>query len=215
MERNTPRLGRPKPLNPLRSIPFLPLDAKLSNHHCQMDSCFDYSLCPLSSKFQFYLYPYTNSSFAKKSSISLSSGQSAEVLHGMLSRSSYFTRDHTKACLFLLIVDDCDAQKLTELSKSLPHWFGDGRNHALWLHCGIQLHRKLYNSEFIRNFGRALIVSENAVKESFRSDFDLVVSHWEKAIPKGEVWSHLPPIVPAKRKYLATYLGMKESTLYS
>jgi len=216
MERNTPRLGRPKPLSPLRSIPVYPsTGVKSNNGDCNMDSCFDYSLCPLSSKFQFYLYPYmySNLSFISlpkeelpEASDGYFSGSNVQILHDMFSRSLYRTREYSKACLFVLIVDNCDPRKLKDIPDKLPNWFGDGRNHVIWLDCGIQF-RDIYSAEFKQNFGRAMVLSETGMKNGFRQDFDLIVNHWGKAIPSGEIWSHLPPIVPAKRKYLATYLG--------
>lgn len=141
MERNTPRMGRPKPLPPLRSIPVHPpLNDKSNNRYCNMDSCFDYSFCPLSSKFRFYLYPYmfSNLSFItipdSKSNGPTNypySGPTVEILHQMLARSPYTTRDPNKACIFIILVDICDPQRLSQLRQQLPNWYGDGRNHVI------------------------------------------------------------------------------------
>jgi hypothetical protein len=141
------------------------------------------------------------------------SGPTVEILHQMLSRSIYMTRDPTKACLFILLVDICDPQKLSQISQQLPNWYGDGRNHVIWIDCGIKF-RNLLSADFMEGFDRSLIASENAIVTSYRNHFDLVVPNWEKAVPSGEIWSHLPPIVPAKRKYLATYLGSLSYALF-
>ncbi|CAG7824964.1 unnamed protein product [Allacma fusca] len=207
MERNTPRLGRPKPVPPLRYIPVYPYNAKLSNMYCDMDNCFDYSMCPVAGSFSFFLYPlmYTNRSVSGYSETTVTINQ----LYNILSESEQLVTDPLKACIFVVVVESCDDYMKNIIPQQLPHWSGDGRNHIIWLHCGGNPYDKSFIKppEATNVMGRAMIVSENFGKFFFRRNFDMVVSHWEKAIPSGEVWSHLPPLVPAKRKYLATYLG--------
>jgi len=197
MERNTPRLGRPRALHPLKSIPTVrDLGPGQGQLLCSMDSCFDYSLCPLSAQFSFHLYPLNSTS------------SDLGILHQVLSQSPYKTRDNRvlRACVFILLVDNCSLDALRTL-ETLPNWLGDGRNHILWLNCKAEDRELVLTPLHRRFFGRALVLDQNAERTFFRHHFDLAVSHWARAIPSGEIWSHLPPIVPAKRKYLATYLG--------
>lgn len=222
MERNTPRLGRPKPLAQLRNIPTYPIlpeyNSKTPSNfikHCQMDSCFDYSMCPISARFHFYVY--TMPTFANQTKTIFPenmqpTANSITNLHEVLRNNQYLTRDYLKACIFLLIIDECEPTKLAQITKRLPHWFGDGRNHVIWMSCSNSgSYKEVLESDFIKSFGRAIIATETIFKDSFRYKFDLVVSHWKKTLPSGEIWTYLPSIVPAKRKYLATYLGMESS----
>jgi hypothetical protein len=206
MERNTPRLGRPRPLHPLRSIPTARDGGRSpeGTGPLSMDSSFDYSLCPISTPFAFHLYPQAPSE-------GTGTGTSTSSLHGALARSPYKARENSvlRSCLFILLVEDCSAGALKAL-KSLPNWFGDGRNHLLWLNCKRDGDEFFLDSETVQaHFGRALVIHQSVRGSGgFRRDFDLLSSHWEKAPPTGGgIWAELPPIVPAKRKYLATYLG--------
>jgi len=208
MERNTPRLGRPKPLSPLRSIPFYSASSSaMKPSYCDMDSCFDFSLCPIATHFKFYLYPMDNldelnEQFQEESE----SLASVQQLHSILASSELRTSNYLRACVFVALIIDCSKDSLTKFTNSLPHWFGDGRNHLLWLNCGVN-QKLLMTPQIADQFQRGMLVSQTALRMYFRPKFDLVVSSWAKSIPSGEVWSHLPPLSPAKRKYLATYLG--------
>lgn len=227
MERNTPRLGRPKSLVPLRNIPIYPManeymkSSRNNMEFCQMDSCFDYSLCPVSSKFYFYMYritEYVNATrlniVADKDVSNPKSEDRVSSLQDVLRNSQYFTRDYLKACLFVVLIEDCDVSSVSQIHKLLSHWFGDGRNHVLWFTCrNSGSYKQILQSDFLQFFGRAIIATETAYRGSIRPNFDLIVSHWKKTLPNGEIWTHLPPIVPAKRKYLATYLGKKSDIL--
>lgn len=206
MERNTPRLGRPKPLHPLRFIPTVHESLNGRNMDCNMDSCFDYSLCPIASKFTFYLYRLNV--FGESEHLE----RNTESLHRLLSTSVYAVRDNNplRACLFFLLLRDCSDDSLSKLN-SLPNWFGDGRNHVIWLQChGEEESEGEYflTEESMAAFGRAMLIQESINNpRTFRDNFDVVASNWNKPVLTGEVWSQLPPIVPAKRKYLSTYLG--------
>lgn len=54
------------------------------------------------------------------------------------------------------------------------------------------------------NTGRALVVQSAMPRSLYRPGFD-VVSSMLLGLPGGDLWHHLPPLVPAKRNYLLTF----------
>ncbi len=213
MERNTPRLGRPKPIPPFHHFPSSQEKEHLPNSpfkkspynylsHCQMDSCFDYSLCPMYSPFHFYPFKYFSNQ-----SLNSADSTSIKTLDKTIRSNEYSTQDKLKSCLFLLFVDTCNPQAVSEIiTKNTQQ---TGRNTVVWLSCkNTSMYRDLMqHPDYFQFIRRSILISETFFKDTYRPKYDLVISHWRKALPSGEIWTHLPPIVPAKRKYLATYLG--------
>lgn len=218
MERNTPRLARPKGIPPLHKFPefdsYTPFKMKPKGNYlasCQMDTCFDYSLCPMFSSFQFYLMRYANQSLIQKGSVldpqNNQEDYSIDLLDQILRRSQYYSTDRFKSCLFIQVIDDCRPKRIAELAAATEST-SQGLNRVFWLTCkNVTVYRDVLQSDFYKFIGRAIVISETAFRDSYRPNFDLVISHWKKALPSGDIWPHLPTIVPAKRKYLATYLG--------
>lgn len=215
MERNTPRLGRPKPIAPLRHFPefdeYTPFKSKPKGNYlssCQMDTCFDYSLCPMYSGFHIYASKSINQSKPQNPSVSVSDASQStfKILDKIIRTNQYTTGDKYGSCLFLQVIDDCDPKRITDITSYED--ISQGKNRIFWFSCkNVTQYRDILQGDFYKFIGRAMIISETAFKDSYRPKFDLVVSHWKKALPSGDIWQHLPPVVPAKRKYLATYLG--------
>lgn len=174
-----------------------------SSKTCKMFSCFDYSLCPLSSGFLVYVYnpdkysvAGTLDDFTKMSFLST------------LNFNPYITTNPHEACIYLLLVGEVqqnsiDYEGIENALKQLPYWQGDGRNHLL-----LNLARNPQNSDLfgLVQTGRALIAQSPFVETLYRTDFDSVIPV-NAGIVEGETWKDLPFLSPIRRKFLISFWG--------
>ena len=147
---------------------------------CTMESCFDYSRCPLLSEFSFF----TDSSVpANCRSSSLNN-----IITG-LQTSPYRTTSSTKACLFIMPV--CSKEDVNVIQSS-ENWQGDGRNHLLVFDEDVSL-------EKLGNLGRSMFSASEIPHR--RSGFDVVLkTNWEPLdLGNGDVLAALPPQVRKQR----------------
>ena len=169
-----------------------------------MHNCFDYSRCSLLSNFPVYNYDMEQFKIASndleayvKITVKQALGYNAQV-----------TSNPSEACVFVALLGEgvgggLDSVNLEESLHSLPYWGGDGRNHIL-----LNLGRTFYSKNMFEgiNTGRAIIVQSHFDARAFRPGFDLVTPPL-LGLPGGDLWKNLPPIVPAKRKYLLSFQG--------
>ena len=175
-----------------------------SHYHCRMHNCFDYSRCSLTSKFPVYLY---SSDDYQLTSTPLDSFIKLSVMHAFDS-SPHLTLDPNIACVYIVLLGDIEGglYNTTDLEArlhKLPFWHGDGRNHLL-----LTLARDYRTRDVLDgvNIGRAMIAQPAFTQTQLRCGFDIVMPP-SLGVSHGEVWHNLPPILPARRKYLLSFQG--------
>ncbi|XP_070534732.1 exostosin-like 3 [Ptychodera flava] len=193
---------------PKRILPSLEdnviLTAPQDKQQCRQHNCFDYSRCSLTSNFPVYFY--------EPESTFLSTMELDRVVWStvseLFSANPYSTNDPNVACIYVVLLGPSITSQIsrTDLEsklQTLPHWRGDGRNHIIL---------NLANNALVQhhldavNTGRALIVQSNFQNLEFRPEFDIIAP--VLLGPKYEFsWNVLPPLVPARRKYLLHFQG--------
>ncbi|CAG7820375.1 unnamed protein product, partial [Allacma fusca] len=199
-----------------------PLPNCLSNEtiDCSIERCFDFSKCPLSISFKFYLYPLEDSNGLPAKAENTSTPlkvPSAKSLHDALSQNEYKTGNPTEACVYIAVIEICDdnssTTNITLRLQKLPHWSHTGQNHLIWIHCKAQLPNKVYEDKisafnFNQAMTEAMTIGTLFEQNYFRRHFDMVAISIEGDISKTvEPWEYLPPLIPIRRKYLATNVG--------
>ena len=182
----------------------IPLPTIAQARMCRMFNCFDYSRCSVLSGYPVYFYdidkykvsPNDYEIFVKT------------TVRQALGYNPHITTNPDEACIFVVLVGETvgsatDNQLIESNLHSLPHWNGDGRNHIL-----LNLGRTFYSKDIFEgiNTGKSMIVQSHFTFSQFRPNFDLV-SPPLLGFPGGDLWHNLPPIVPAKRKYLLSFQG--------
>ena len=172
---------------------------------CLMESCFDFSRCSLVSGFPVFFYDPED--YESIDALPIEEFVLTSVVSS-LSQNMYLTDDPSSACLFVVLMGEA---KLGAISKvkmegilhSLPYWNGDGRNHLL-----LNLARSDHNTDYFTGVhtGRALIAQSAFFTSPFRSNFDILIPP-SRGHASGDVWSELPPLSPARRKYLVSFWG--------
>ncbi|XP_076454154.1 exostosin-like 3 isoform X2 [Babylonia areolata] len=161
---------------------------------CLMDTCFEFSRCPLRSGFPVYFYTPEELSSVSKEFVTSPANDSQG---GRL----YATRDPERACVFVVVVGtgkttQTSADNINAFLQSLPHW-NDGRNHLL-INFG-----QTFDTDI--NTGQA-VIAQPAFRTDFRQNYDIVIPP-SPGTRTGDVWSQLLPICPAHRKYLVSFWG--------
>lgn len=167
---------------------------------CRMHICFDYSRCSLTS--QFPVYVYNRKDFRASANVDMS------VTHAMMQSfdvSPHVTDDPDIACLYVALITKYSSNvssTLDDLLHQLPYW-NSGVNHLL-----INIARDPEDVDMFEGVdtGRAFVASSSFSEFGFRAGFDIVLPP-ALGISSGEVWQHLPLIVPARRKYLLMFSG--------
>lgn len=187
---------------PKRILPTLddagPLRLRSPWLRCRLHSCFDYSRCSLTSQFPVYVY--------SPDEHSVSDGLETFVKYSMtrgFDSSPHVTYDPYIACLYVVVISGNSRNaSLVERLSQLPYW-NNGANHLL-----IDLARSTSNIDVFEgvDVGRALVASSSFSDYSLRTGFDVILPP-ALGISHGEVWQQLPPIVPARRKFLLTFSG--------
>jgi len=182
MERNTPDVKAALPLIPDK------LDLKRRNpgvveNICDMETCFDYSRCSITSNMPVYVYP--------------SQSKVRPILISALISSKNIVANPNLACLFIHVIDQSEASS-SDKPSDLAYWGGDGRNHVLILEDG-------QNDAKLDGTGRAMIIKSGADVLTFRQNFDLILPPLDR--PGAPVWQISPNLIPITRTYLLHFYG--------
>ena len=173
---------------------------------CQSDinTCLDFSRCPLSKSFKFYIYQV--GSFTP----SILKFKYPELLTNFnqhLQETDSLTEDPNEACFFLVVLgpferlsSSQDPIEIEHLIYTLPYWGQEGINHVLIDFSG--------NRNILKSFNplKAIVVDDEFTI-NWRRGFDIIVPHVTTVLNHPSLWKHLPPIVPANRKYFIHFLG--------
>jgi len=192
IQSNLPFISRPLQLLPISSSN---LEDSESNKHikwenCQMNYCFDYSRCSLTSNFLAYLYEPQSSYYDDSESVILNSFKS----------SLHITSNPSSACVFIvLLFTQTDISNLNSYLTSLSHWSSYGYNHII-----INLNSKIDVLETNVNPAKALIMQSKFNRNTFRSEFDTVIAPFYF---DDELYQNFGKHCPARRQYLATFYG--------
>ncbi|XP_077990253.1 exostosin-like 3 [Glandiceps talaboti] len=195
---------------PKRILPNLEdnviVSAPQDKQQCRQYNCFDYSRCSLTSQFPVYFYQPADTFLT---TFDLDRVVLSTVTE-LFSANPYTTTNAGIACIYVVLLgpslmSQISIQDFENKLKTLTYWRGDGRNHILL---------NFANSGFVEHdleaidTGRAIIVQSGFTSTAFRPGFDITAP--VLLGPKFEfVWSTLPPLVPAKRKYLLYFEGQR------
>lgn len=207
VKRNTPELHAPRRILPGLSDDVI-IPGPKSPYMCRMHNCFDLSRCSVTSQFPVYFYDPVEQQFATADIETFVRGSVVRALNS----SPHFSFDPLSACVYIVLLGDLETTagrsppvyvNLQQKLHNLPHWHGDGRNHVL-----LNLARNYSNKDIFDglNTGRAVVVQSSFTELQYRNGFDVVVPPLLGA-SHGEVWSQLPPQVPAKRAHLLSFQG--------
>ncbi|XP_076059880.1 exostosin like glycosyltransferase 3 isoform X2 [Oratosquilla oratoria] len=203
-EKNMPQIAAPKRIraNHEDSI-FNPLSPNHAIEMCRMHNCFDYSRCSVLSGFPIYFYDVDKYHTSADIEIFVKT-----TVKQALGYNPHITNDPDEACVFIALIGEnlrsgYDKKILETNLHSLSHWNGDGRNHVL-----LNFGRTFYSRDIFTgvNTGHALIVQSHFSFAQYRPNFDFIAPPL-LGLPGGDVWHNLPPIIPAKRKYLLSFQG--------
>jgi len=182
IERNTPEVKPPLPILPGSENYRLRRGLK-PGQLCDLESCYDFSRCSITSRLRVYLYQ-TNSPVREK-------------LKTLLQTSGYLDENPDTACLYIFVADQTSILDKPPTFSALSHWRGDGRNHLVF-----NAHLTEINSERTE---RAMIAQAVFERGIFRQGYDLILPEMsEKA---EEVWTVYPSMVPITRKFLLSFHG--------
>ncbi|XP_070209496.1 exostosin-like 3 [Littorina saxatilis] len=176
-----------------------------SPRRCMMESCFDFSRCSLVSGFPVFFYDPED--YESPDSLPVEEFVLTSVVSS-LSQNMYLTDDPSSACVFVVLMGEAKLGpvykgKMENILHELPHWNGDGRNHLL-----LNLARTNKNTDYFVNVntGRAVIAQSSFLSTPFRNNFDVIIPP-SLGHASGDVWFQLPPLSPARRKYLVSFWG--------
>lgn len=184
---------------------------------CHSSSCFDYSRCRLASKFYAYLYSKEELWLAN---VTVDSA-SYDSLRVASQQSTYITTNPEVACVFIVFVSSISSapksvsyDSYISSFQKLKFWGSHGINHVV---LSTVTTPKSFGG-FIRSsssqLSRALLAQTDFSYSSFRQGFDIVLCPTLESKP-ANVWSQLPPMVPAFRKFLLTFVGGRPAILSS
>lgn len=155
-----------------------------------------------------YIYPPDENS--------LSSGIDSFIKYSAVhafDASPHVTYDPLIACIYVvLIADDIqmvyNRSTIEHLLARLPYWRGSGVNHLL-----VSISRRPTASLALTGVdtGAALLAQSFFARELLRVGYDVVLPP-ARGISHGDAWEQLPLLVPARRKYLLTFVGEQSYT---
>ena len=168
-----------------------------------MFNCFDYSRCSVTSHFPVYIYPPDENR--------LSSGIDSFVKYSAVQAfdaSPHITSDPLIACMYVVLIAN-DVQTvynrstIEHLLAQLPYWHGSGVNHLL-----MSVSRRPSSALVLTGVdtGAAMLAQSLFFRELFRTGYDIVLPP-ALGISQRDVWEQLPLLVPARRKYLLSFVG--------
>lgn len=214
--REQPFILRPLRLLPssLAAITAVTNQVTAERSDCSMDSCFDFSRCPLTSEFPVYLYPCysldklvtsANLTAHKMSSLSSYKDKCQKYLDSFQSTLLHVTTNPDTACVFIAILPfeitelDKTSESIRQLVASyltnLSHWNGNGMNHVLvnLLSPTVDLNDFIHQSQ-------AIIAQPTFNSGKLRYEFDLPIF-----TPEAKFNHELPLHSPARRDFLASF----------
>lgn len=183
----------------------LPVHIFQEHSDCDMYNCFDFSRCSVTSQFPVYVYPFEDSYLSVGADVFIK-----ESVKYAFNASPYITQNPETACIYVVIINDNvihaggNISEIQQQLRQLPYWHGTGLNHML-----LNLVRQpSVSASWIRhvNTGAAMIAQTSFAKKYFRPSFDVVLPA-AIGLSHGDVWDQLPMLVPARRKYLLTFVG--------
>uniref|UniRef100_A0A914WDL6 glucuronosyl-galactosyl-proteoglycan 4-alpha-N-acetylglucosaminyltransferase n=1 Tax=Plectus sambesii TaxID=2011161 RepID=A0A914WDL6_9BILA len=181
-ERHTPDIRLPsKSLFPDASDLQAVIADFNSAEPCDMESCFDYSRCSITTHMVVYVYP-----------VEETASEMAKSFYKYLTANVHSARDPQTACIFVALHEG-DAQM-----KSLEFWRGDGRNHLILdlSRGGLAAHAR----------GRAMLLSDNFSARTYQPGFDVVASLYVNDY-QPQAWKDYAPLLPLNRKYFLSFWG--------
>ena len=203
LKSNLPNIQAPERILPSAEDALISLPLTVQHERCHMYNCFDYSRCSVTSQFPVYLYrPDENrlssriDTFVKYSAVRA------------FDSSPHITYDPLTACIYVtLIADDIQTvynrSVIEHLLAELPYWRGSGINHLL---VSVSRHSSSALALTGVDTGAAAVAQSLFIRDSFRVGYDIVLPP-ALGISHGDAWEQLPLLVPARRKYLLTFVG--------
>ena len=163
---------------------------------CNMDSCFDYSLCPITKPLQFYLYPVSDerNQFQK-------STENRTTLYSVLHMNDQRVDDPETACVFISVVETCNDSGLR--MKQMAQLHKEGGNHVIWTCCSESNatgEETTKRRAMTREIPPSAIIVTEAFDSEFRPNFDILTGH----VATDSDYTEASPLLPARRKYLAS-----------
>jgi len=207
LKNNLPNIEAPQQILPVNNY----VDDSVHTHYvkeynsCDIHNCFDYSRCSVTSQFPVYVYPFE----ASQLSDGLDDFIKDSIKHAF-HVSPYVTHDSNAACIYIVVVSEnvmhtVDNSSVVEhLLQRLPYWRGSGFNHLL-MSLVQPTKASTKQIEYV-NTGGAMVAQSHFSKSSFRPMFDVMMPA-ALGISHGDVWEQLPMLIPARRKYLLTFVG--------
>jgi alpha-1,4-N-acetylglucosaminyltransferase EXTL3 len=126
-------------------------------------------------------------------------------------RNRHATRDPSSACLYFVLTNG-EWAAADELER-LPHWGGDGRNHAVFFLPNSSSTSSGSSSSLVHaatrmSIGRAMRIDSTFSRDDFRRGFDLLVPPFDPNDNAVDVEPLIPPpFSPARRRYLLSFHG--------
>ena len=183
VKRNTPEIRAPLKLSPSLSKHQNLLQFK-SNLPCSMETCFDYSKCPLTRGFGVYIYDLD---------------KHQDFTHGL---DPMIVQDPEQACIFLVILNE--SNRNLDFQEINNQWNSNGRNLVV-LDMTEDNSSVLMAKEHVPS---ALFVSSISDLSTFRSRFDLTMSYVSNAkLPENAIWTSTAHILPIRKHFLITFQG--------
>ncbi len=179
-----------------------------SSTNCDnINYCINFHQCPLSNHLKFYVYPYETYA---PSSLRLKYSKLLTSFVSHLQESHSLTEDGNEACLYIVILGPFEEVSPLEhpiafedIIYNLKYWGRDGRNHVL-----INLLDSKDTKDYLEEFDplKAILV-HNSPTSYHRHNYDVIAPIVTNVHTPVLLWKHLPPILPAKRKFLLYFSG--------
>ena len=169
---------------------------------CNMDTCFDYSLCPITERLRFYLYPI----YAENNETEIPSSSDQNDLYSVVYLNEQRVDDPDMACIFIIIVDVCDESVFSMLIE--VEFYNGGRNHVFWTYCsdpyGAAQKRSGIPTDIINEVVPSnFIFVTDALDGKFRPNFDILTGHMVEDVDQD---AH-SLLMPFRRNYLASLVS--------
>ena len=107
-------------------------------------------------------------------------------------------------------------ESIVEYLRGLPYWNRDGKNHLVVDTRSIYANRWTIEdnkSTFQVQVDSAIIASPffgtKILQNQLREGYDLIIPTFRFHDESGNLWPHLPYMVPVRRKYLFSFQGVK------
>ena len=199
MVNNCPQLPHVKPPKDIlsklsNSFKTYPKASTDERRHCKLSSCFSFQRCPYGQDFTAHIYtPHILGLLASK-----------EMYNIFKSMPYAVDVNEPTACVYIVIIDtvsDISPKALESILRNLRFWQSDGHNHIIINLGKGDLLKKV-------DTGRAIIVQTTFGSQApYRREFDIVIPPILSLTKSGEPWENSAPQLPAKRKYLLSFVG--------